>query len=358
MKNSSDGYRIDNHKLIFHPERVAEWLNGNFIFPIYVEMSPSGACNHRCVFCAFDFMGYKTRFLNADIIIERFDEMSRCGVKSVMFCGEGEPLLNPRMAEISEGTKNAGIDVAFTTNGSMLTENLTKRLLPVSSWIKISCNGGPDTYAAIHRTDKKEFEHVIDNLKRTVALRGQNAWDCALGLQTLLLPEVVPEIVNLARLCRDIGLDYIVVKPYSQNPKSENCTYEKISYGRYEDLARELAGLNTDSFKIFYRVNAMKKWDEKTRPYGRCLALPFWAYIDSAANVWGCFNHIGEDKFLYGNLYRKSFSEIWLSEERKTKLAWAENCLDVSVCRVGCRMDEINRYLWELKHPGKHVNFI
>jgi len=25
---------------------------------------------------------------------------------------------------------------------------------------------------------------------------------------------------------------------------------------------------------------------------------------------------------------------------------------------VGCRMDEINRYLWELKHPHPHVNFV
>jgi wyosine [tRNA(Phe)-imidazoG37] synthetase (radical SAM superfamily) len=359
MKNAGDEYRIDSHKLIFHPERVAGWLKGELIFPIYVEMSPSGACNHRCVFCAFDFLGYKTRFHDADIIVGRLGEMARNGVKSVMFCGEGEPLLNPRIAEIAEGAKSAGIDVAFTTNASMLTESLAERLLPASSWIKTSCNGGgPDTYAMIHRTGKDEFERVIGNLKKAARLRAKNGWDCALGLQILLLPEVAPEITDLARMCRDIGLDYIVVKPYSQSLKSSNRAYEKISYGEYGYLAQELAGLNTDSFKTFFRSGAMRKWDEKTRPYDRCLALPFWAYIDSAANVWGCFNHIGDDRFFYGSLYEKPFAEIWLGDERRAKLKWAENHLDVSSCRVGCRMDEINRYLWELKHPGKHVNFI
>jgi hypothetical protein len=35
-----------------------------------------------------------------------------------------------------------------------------------------------------------------------------------------------------------------------------------------------------------------------------------------------------------------------------------EKKLDVSRCRVNCRMDEINRYLWDLKSPPEHVNFI
>ena len=36
----------------------------------------------------------------------------------------------------------------------------------------------------------------------------------------------------------------------------------------------------------------------------------------------------------------------------------AGNCLDVTKCRQVCRLDKINSYLWELIHPGHHVNFI
>jgi hypothetical protein len=32
--------------------------------------------------------------------------------------------------------------------------------------------------------------------------------------------------------------------------------------------------------------------------------------------------------------------------------------LDHGLCRDACRLDEINRYLWELKNPVKHANFI
>ena len=60
-----DTYKIDGSKILHHPERLKQWLNaqGNIeaqlkIYPIYMEISPIGGCNHRCTFCAVDYLGY------------------------------------------------------------------------------------------------------------------------------------------------------------------------------------------------------------------------------------------------------------------------------------------------------------
>ena len=88
----SDKYNIDGHKLHLHPERVSQWLNGETIAPLYIEISPSGTCNHRCIFCSMDFMGYKKRFLDSAVMYERLRECGKLGVRAVMFAGEGERL--------------------------------------------------------------------------------------------------------------------------------------------------------------------------------------------------------------------------------------------------------------------------
>lgn len=354
----SDRFRIDSHKLIYHVERVSDWRQGKNIYPLYIEASPSGICNHRCSFCALDFMGYQKRFLKTDIFKERLTEMGGLGVKSMMFGGEGEPFLHRDMVEITQHAGASGIDCAFTTNAVLLNEKNALGVLPHTSWIKVSISAGTaETYASIHNTKPADFDRVIENMKRAAEIKKAKGYSCALGMQMLLLPENKDEALVLAKTAREIGMDYLVIKPYSQHPKSETKQYGSISYEAAEKLAQELREFDSDDFNIIFRTRAMKKWDDKGRSYDRCLALPFWSYIDAGGSVWGCSMFLGEAAFDYGNLYENTFKEIWEGERRMQSLKMVSD-MDASECRVNCRMDEINTYLWELTHPGEHVNFI
>ena len=209
-----DKYRIDAHKLIYHPERVSDWLNGKDIYPVYAELSPSGACNHRCSYCALDFMDYKPRFLDAGILMTRLKEMAGLGLKSVMFAGEGEPFLHPDMAGISVHANKCGLDTSFTTNATLMKPAIIDKILPTTSWIKASINGAtPVTYGQIHRCNPSDFAEVFENLGYAAALKKKKKYACALGMQLVLLPENAREAVDLARKARDAGMDYLVIKP-------------------------------------------------------------------------------------------------------------------------------------------------
>ncbi|MBU4334062.1 MAG: radical SAM protein, partial [Candidatus Omnitrophica bacterium] len=216
-----DKYKIDSHKLIYHVLRVNKWLDGENIYPIYVEIGLHGECNHNCFFCAFDYLDKKPDVLDENIAKDLLLELSKKGIKSILYSGEGEPLLHKKAKEIIAFTKENKIDAALSTNGVLFDEVVANEILPHLTWIRVSLNAGSkESYSDIHGTDPEDFERVIKNLRSAVKLKRDNKYACTIGVQFLLLPKNVKELVPLASVLKSIGVDYLVVKPYSQHPSS------------------------------------------------------------------------------------------------------------------------------------------
>ncbi|AGZ82389.1 radical SAM/SPASM domain-containing protein [Campylobacter fetus] len=362
-----DKFRIDSHKLIFHPKRVSNFLDalGNWekekdIYPIYVEFSPCGACNHRCTFCGLDYMGYKNIKISLEAFKKTSKDMAECGVKSIMFAGEGEPLLHKDLPSMAEFAKMQGIDLGLTTNFALTNTDISKSLLKNFTWIKVSLNGAnAQNYAMIHKTKASDFDKVINNLKEAIKIRKENKFKCSIGVQLLLLKENIDYVLELAKILRDIDVDYFVIKPYSQHLFSITKEHNAFKYINLESLANSLYGLQNDNFSVIFRYKTMQKKDSSKHEYKKCYSTPyFWAYVSSNGDLYSCSCYLGDDKFKFGNINDKSFRELWQSDKRKQNINFVQNSLNISQCRVNCRMDFINSYLWELKNPNEHVNFI
>lgn len=352
----AENIRMDSHKLIYHPETVSRWLKGENIYPIEIEISPSGTCNHRCVFCAVDYIGYQPDFLKKETILRDVSQMAQKGLRSVICSGEGEPLLNKNMPEIANGIKACGVDVAMSTNGVLFTADRIKECLGSFSWVRYSIASMEQTsYDKIQRGKAGDLEKVKENLTGAVRFKRDKGLETTLGVQCLLMPDNVAQLPDMAGMLREIGVDYLTIKPYSQHLHSKN--QFEIDYEEMLDLEKQLNEYATDDFAIYFRASAMKKMHHE-KCYSQCYGLPFMTHIDAKGNVWPCVAHIGTDEFCYGNIYEQTFQEIW-EGTRRLEVMGRLNELDINrVCREACRLDEINKYLDELKHPGKHVNFI
>jgi radical SAM protein with 4Fe4S-binding SPASM domain len=285
-------------------------------------------------------------------------DIAERGIKGVMFAGEGEPLLHKDISGLITCAKDSGLDVAVTTNGVLLSKSLLNKILVYLSWLRISLNAGTSrTYAFIHRTTQKDFDRVIINTKEAVRIKKRNGYPCTIGVQFLLLNENYKEAAILARALKDTGADYLIIKPYSQHPRSLNRLSLKLNYEKFLPLEGELKKYEDANFKVIFRKKTMLRIEGR-RPYKKCLGLPFWAYLSSGGDLYACSAFLGDGRFCYGNIYRSSFQEIWQGQKRKEVIEMMEDSWDIENCRRACRMDEINAYLWELKDPPPHVNFI
>ncbi len=342
---------VDNHKLMYHPKRVKEWLEKEDCFPIYVEIGPTNKCNHRCIFCSLDWLEHSTQEIDKTVMISALKDMAKSGVKSVMFAGEGEPLLHKDITLFVKTAKDNGMDVSITTNGVAFTKEKMEQCLPNLSWIRFSINAGsPKTYSLIHRTRLTDFEKVIENIKQAVRFRNENGLKTTISTQLVMLPKNIKEIEKLAKTLKEIGADNLQLKPYSHHPNTKNLFFlKKSKYDKMEKMKR----LNSDNFEILFRKATIKRLKEGIT-YPKCYGLSFFTLIDSKGNVFPCNRFYNNEKFNYGNIYQQRFSDIWHGKKRKEIL----KKIKTAECGKGCRLDVINKYLKRLKNPHPHDNFI
>ena len=175
-----------------------------------------------------------------------------------------------------------------------------------------------------------------------------------------MLPENAHEIRDFAKRCRDeLGVNYLVVKPYSQHCFSNTRVYEDLNYSDFMELGEELESLSNQEFNLVFRRHTIKKYLAKEdRGYTKCNATPFiWGYIMADGSVYGCSAFLLDKRFEYGNINDSSFQEIWEGDKRKENFHFVRNELNIKECRKNCRMDEPNRYLFALRRPDSPQKF-
>ena len=341
---------FDTTKLVYHPKRVLDWLNGERVYPIYGEISLTSACNHRCKFCGPRFyLNYKSVYIDTNTIKATIKDMSETGVKAIMFGGEGEPLLHKNCVEIIKYTKECGIDVGLTTNGILFKGKILDELLPILSWVKFSVDSGDyKIYASLHGTKELDFKILLDNISKSSFIKRLRKYDVLIEVQSILFEDNIESLPSLAKLLKEFKVDYFIVKPYSKHIKSYDDSLKHPTEEQVGVLLKEMEKYKR-YFKFIYRTNAFSTVDEK-KPYDKCYGQDFIFYLDTLGNIYSCINYIGDDNFCYGNIYKRKFNEIWLNKKEITP--------NITDCRTICRLDLCNRYLYNLKNKPKHINFI
>jgi len=313
-----------------HKKRIKLILEGKIIPPYEVEIQPSSVCNLTCKHC-FGKVLTKKNLPNRigedelDIIANRINDYKSDGfeIDVAKFCGTtGEPLVNPSMMYGINLFKDLGKKVIVFTNGLWLDKKYKGKeyleYIAKADRLNLSLDAGSEeTFVKIK--GRLGYQRILYNLEKLIEKREQENTNLNVTVSYVVGKENYNETSKLAKEIKNIGVDQLVFRVNFTELEDIQKISDKIIYNL--DRAKEY---QRDDFKVIsiYSDEDIKENDSAFNSNGRkCFNQHFWACIGPDCNLYACGHRTYHGVESYGNLLKKSFKEIWESEERR-------NCLE------------------------------
>ena len=322
-------------KLIYHHERIEKIKAGNSQFPLNLTVSLGNYCNHGCLWCTvYAVQKEQARHADFDAYLAFFERAAARGLKAVCYVGTGEPTAYPKFGELIEAVAALGLEQAMFTNGYLL-DRYVDRVLDSFTFLRISLDAGSTgVHDAMHDV-KGHFPRIIDNLGEIVRRRKSGL--PTIGVQFVTHQRNIHDLFDCARIVRDIGADYLSVKPvFNWGGGADPDRIERNNL-TYEDMTPEVQKIReafeSRDFEIHYRpfqIDSVVE-DRNLLEYDRCVAGFFNLNMYEDGRLTCCSPH----KVGVGSIH----DDIETIERR---ILQTTPKLDLTECPASCRYHPMN----------------
>jgi len=197
-----------------------------------------GVCNVKppCVYCDWDF-SKDLEGDNVDVPFTR-ETLREWGdlfdnAANLVNCSIGEPFMMKNFDELLDAFGEQGKSLEMATNGQILTDKNVQKLLGRRVHLYISLDAAtPDTYAKL-RNDK--FDRILVNLRKLIAAKGGRAGLPNVHMVFMPMRVNVHELPDFVRLCADLGVDRMVLRPLNYNEATQLDWERAGHHFKYED---------------------------------------------------------------------------------------------------------------------------
>jgi len=362
---------LDSHKLLWHKERVEAWLRGERIAPITIDCSLTRRCTYRCIYCYGQLQANDEKKMTRDVIFRFLDDAAEIGVKAVSFVSDGESTCSPHIYDAILRGKANGLDMALGTNGYLLKIERLEEILPALTYIRFNISAAESKrYAQIHGCNEKCYHKVCQIIRECVKIKRRKKLKVTIGLQMVFLPSFSNQVIPLAKLGKEMGVNYVIFKHCSDDEKGTlGVNYSK--YLKCVDILKDAEKYSTEKYQV--AIKWSKILSQGKRKYIRCYGPAFIMQFSGSGLVAPCgmFFNTKYSKYHIGNIAEKSFKEIWKSEcyWEVLRLLASDEFDARTMCGTLCLQHKVNEFLSDLKAgrvklekpegpPPEHINFI
>lgn len=331
-------------------------------------------CNLKCKHCYIEAREKgDIGELTTEEAYTLIEDLARSKIPVLLLSG-GEPLLRSDFFEIAEYASNLGLRVVLSTNGTLIDENIAKKLKNVVSYVGVSLDGMKTTHDSF-RGVKDAFELALRGIKNSL-----NA-GIKTGVRFVVNRENYNELSKLIDFSANQGVHRFCIYHLvyagrgreiidlditnNQRRKMMDMLIEKAkNYPKMEILTTDN---HADGIYLYnyIKTNSPERGEEVLKlleMHGGCSAGVKFACIDHLGNVHPCqfWSH-----YTVGNVKKEKFSKIWNDDDKllymlrnKTKYlkGKCKECKFNNLCG-GCRVRAESFFgdMWE-EDPCCYLN--
>lgn len=178
-----------------------------------VILSLESACNLHCIQCDI----WRTRKV---VLKTTLDQKKQIIHQLIDWLGPftlnffaGEPLMHPQIFDLLEYCSQHGVKTVVTTNGTILTDQMVRRLIEARlTAMFVSLDG---TTAQTHdyiRGEKGTLDKVVRGVSAMVHTRGKRMYP-KIVIESLIMSKNIYEVPLLPRLAKSLGAQGVVFQP-------------------------------------------------------------------------------------------------------------------------------------------------
>ena len=291
--------------------------NGKMPLPRMCILYPTYSCNQNCIGCDYQELNGSNKSFTESEFDNVIGQLISIGIKSVEFCGGGEPTMHPYLPEAIRKLSSNNIAFSLLTNGTNITGELVDLLVKYGSYCRISVEAASrEVYSRYKRpaSEKSGFENTINNIRRLVEYRDHNREHSRLQISYKYSIDMnnYTDIAKAVDVASQLKVDSIQFK-LIRNVPSEIMD---------ESIIMELHNKLEECRKVHPGFKIMGNLFKSKLSACRCWLSPLQMTIDPYGDVYICcyYRHRLEDHKL-GNVFRKPLRDVWYSRDHWDKMS-------------------------------------
>lgn len=283
---------------------------------VYIELTDR--CNLNCTICYRKSWDIKPMDMDMELFRKIAAELkSLKKLDKIVLGGIGEPTYHRNIIEILD--ELAGTDLHITTNGTIMSEELMRKMIETVHTITVSVDGESEVFKTIRGV---ELTSIIDNLTRLEALKKEADSEFPkVELQFVMSKDNIGEIYKVMDLTKQLKAQRLVVSnliPQSVENK-DKILYQLYPTEENEKLMSDIGHYSRRNECMNVQLPAMAIKTER-----HCTFIEdVTTYITAAGDIVPCYrlSHDSDEyvfgrkkkvrKHTFGNVREASILEIW-----------------------------------------------